>query len=328
MRRALLALLGSLLLLAAVAAAIIGDLPDPVAITFGGDGTANSFATRSSVWPLAVGIPAVAAGVLAAVTWTSGRRPPEGLRWLVGMPVGIVWAAGGVIVATMLPQRGLADATTATVAPGGIVLALVLGVAATVLVGRLVDLPDPPSTSAAAPADATRADLPWGTTALWRGTTPAGRGMLLVGGGILVVAAVVAGVLADWWVGAIVLVAVVPLAASTRFRVTLGSGGLQVAGPLAGWPRLAVPLDTVTGASATTIRPLEFGGWGLRMQPTTGTTAVVTRAGPALRLDRTDGTAVVVSLDEADQAVAVANALLDRRADVPGSGRTTGPGSR
>lgn len=209
------------------------------------------------------------------------------------MPVGIVWATGGVLVATMVPQRGLADASAATVTPGGIVFALALGVAVTVLVGRLVDLPDPPSTSAPAPADATRADLPSGTTALWRGTTPTGRGMLLVGGGAVVVAAVVA-------------------------------GGRQVAGPQAGWPRLAVPLDTVAGAATTTVRPLEFGGWGLRMQPTTGTTAVVTRTGPARRLDRTDGTAVVVSLNSADEAAAVVNALLDRRADAP-AGRASVP---
>lgn len=320
-RQAVLALLGSLVLLAVAIVVAVGDTPDVVAVNFGADGTANSFASRSSVLPLALGVSIVAAGLLAAVTWTGGRRPPAGLRWVTGLPVGIVWTVGGVVVATLLPQRGLDDATSATVGPWSVVLALVLGVAVTVLVGRMVDLPDPPATTDAAPDGAARVDLPSTTTVLWRGTTPTGTGMLTVGVVVLAVAAVVVAVVAEWWVGAIMAVAAVPLAASTRFRVTLGPGGLQVAGPLAGWPRLAIPLDTVTGADTTTIRPFEYGGWGLRMQPGTGTTAVVTRSGPALRLRRTDDTTIIVSLDEPGEVAAVANGLLDRRSTTPGGGR-------
>lgn len=314
MRRATLVLVGSLALLAAVLFALVPDLPDPVATHFGVNGAADGFSSPTTLWPTALGIPAVAALSVAAVTWTRNRRPPEGMRWATGMPVGVVWGVGGVIIASLLPQRGLADAATATVEPVMIVAALALGAAATVVTSRLVDLPDPPSTSGEAPSGARRAALPIGTTALWRGETPTGQAMLVVGLGVLVVAATVTGLLLRWWTGAIVLAAAVPLAASTRFRVTLGPGGMKVAGPLGGWPGLAVPLDTVTGASTSTIRPLEYGGWGIRMRPGGGTTAVVTRSGPALRLDRTDGSAVVVSLDEADEAAAIVNALLDRRA--------------
>lgn len=321
MRRANIALVGSVAVLTAVLVVLVPDLPDPVATHFGGDGTADGFSPLATLWPTVLGIPTVVAMIVAAVTWTRGRRPPEGLRWATGMPVGVVWGVGGVIVATLLSQRGLADATTATIEPVMIVAALALAAVVTVAVARLVDLQDAPSTSAEAPAGALRADLPAGTTALWRGQTPTGQAALLVALGLLVVVATVIGMLAGWWVGALVLAAVVPLAASSRFRVTLGPGGLKVAGPLGGWPGLSVPLDTVTGASTTTIRPLEFGGWGIRMQPGGATTAVVTRAGPALRLDRTDGSAVVVSLDEADEAAAVVNSLLDQR----GASTATGP---
>lgn len=221
MRRATIILAGSLAVLAGLLFLIVPHLPDPVATQFGGDGVADGFSSPRTMWPTALGIPAVAALSVAAVTWTRGRRPPEGMRWVTGMPVGVVWGAGGVIIATLLT-------------------------------------------------------------------------------------------------------ALVPLVASTRFGVTLGPGGMTVAGPLGGWPGLAVPLDTVTGATTTTIRPFQYGGWGIRMQPGGATTAVVTRSGPALRLDRTDGSAVVVSLEAPEEAAAVVNALLDQRSTPASTGRTGG----
>ncbi len=54
----------------------------------------------------------------------------------------------------------------------------------------------------------------------------------------------------------------------------------------------------------------EYGGWGIRLGKDT---AVITRSGPALVVNRSDGAALRVSLDDPDEPVSVMNSLMDRR---------------
>ncbi|MBY5164367.1 DUF1648 domain-containing protein [Salsipaludibacter albus] len=326
MRRIMIATVLSVAALALALAVVVGDLPDPVATHFGPDGSADGFSDRSTLWVTTLGIPAVVAGLLTVLTSALPASLPRGVRWVRGIPVGIVWTVGGIMLATLWPQRGLSDASDVRVAGSAIVLGLSLGIAATLAASRLAPVVDPPETTGRAPAGLPRADLADDATALWQGTTPPGRfaTWLTVG---LVGAGLVAGILTAWWLG-LVLVAVglLPLAGA-RFRVTIGPASVQVSGWLGGWPRLAVPLATVTAARASTMRAFEYGGPGLRLAVGQPITAVVTGTGPALDLVRTDDSMVRISLVEADRAAAVVNSLLDRRGhSARPDGATDGPG--
>ncbi len=325
MRRVLFATAASLAALAVVLAVVVTDLPDPIAIHFGPDGTPDGDGPRMFAWVLGLGLPALVASVVTATTW-SRRRPPAGLRWTAGLPLGMVWGVGGIMLATLWPQRGLADAATTALSPVAILVAVVLGVVATIAGARVAGQADPPTSVRPAPSGSVRADLPDGATALWRGETPTGP--TVAGLGVaLVVAGVVGGVLLAWWFTAILLAGALLVLASMRFAVTIGPGGVRIAGLVAGWPRVDVPLDGIAAADTTSIRPVEYGGWGIRMLPGRAITAVVTRSGPALRLVRTDDSTILVGLDDADEAAAVVNALLDRRAPTPATDPRTGSGS-
>lgn len=319
MRPVHVATVASLLVLAIVTALVVPQLPDPVATHFGVDGMADDFGPRAAAWPLVVGVTTIVAGILTAITWTT-RTPPAGMGWLLGLPVGVVWGVGGVMLATLVPQMGRADAVGARVSPWVIVLALAVGVLVTAGASRLANLDMPPATTAPAPQAAVRADLPDDRTALWHGHSPTGRGPVLLAGGIAI-AGVVAGIYGGWWLTTLLVAVAGVVVASTTFATTIGPRGIHVVGSVLGWPRVTVPLDTVTSAQATRIRPRQFGGWGVRMQPGLATTAVVTTAGPALELHRTDDSRLLVSLDDAAEAAAVVTTLLDRRAQRP-----TGPG--
>lgn len=320
MRRIAIATAGSLLALLALA--LVLDLPDPVAVRFSPDGTPDGFATRTAALILLVAIPGIVAMLMLALTWTS-RLPPEGMRWPLGLPVGMVWGVGGVVLATLVPQAGLADARDAQVDPSWIMVALAVGVVTTFLGSRLTDLDDPTPTTEAPPQSDRRANLSEGSTVLWTGQAPDAPVPFVLALALLL-AGLLIGPLVAWWLGLLLAAGAALLATATRFRVTIGPMEVRVHGPLAGWPRLVVPVDTITRARTSKIRPLDFGGWGLRTVPGTGATAVVTRSGPALELRRTDDTKVMVSLIEAEEAAAVLSTLLDRRASPPDPSTTCG----
>lgn len=86
-----------------------------------------------------------------------------------------------------------------------------------------------------------------------------------------------------------------------RVQVALGPGGLL---------RRSLPLDELSRADVAHVRPLAYGGWGYRLLP--GVSAIVIRRGGGLRLIRTRGRDLVITLPRAAQAAAVVNEVLTR----------------
>lgn len=160
MRRLVIATLSSLALLAIGLALVVGDLPDPVATHFAPTGMADGFSSHEALWAITLGIPAVLAMLLGTVTATTARHAPVGLGWINGLPVAIVWFVGTLMIATVVPQRGLADAAGFTLPTLAVPLSVVVGVAVTALAGRLVPPPDTPTTTAPAVGDVPRHHLP------------------------------------------------------------------------------------------------------------------------------------------------------------------------
>lgn len=302
------------LLVVATAAAVVAmrpHLPDPVAVHFGPDGRADGFRSTGDLVLMAVGIQAVTAAVMSAIVASAGRHPIGG-RALLGLPAAVVGFVGGVAVGSVLGQRGLETATTATLAgwvlPAAFVVAGTAGAVAA-LVG-----PRPAVVAPAvggAPAHAPRTDL-GGGAGVWRGTTRSSPALAMLAALVLVpgLAATWAGGGATGLVLPLLLLPLLAVAASARFSVVIGPTGVRVRGVM-GWPRTHVPLDVVSGASVEDVRPMAYGGWGWRLRQ--GRTAVITSAGPGLVVTRSDGMALVVTLDDAEEAAGVVNGLVDRR---------------
>ncbi len=105
-----------------------------------------------------------------------------------------------------------------------------------------------------------------------------------------------------------ILVAVAAVVVIFAFvRVDADPDRVRIAlGPL-GWPRKTIPLGEITSAGAIDLVPLAYGGWGWRMRP--GRRAYVIRGGPAIRMERANGVAVVVTVDEAQTGASVIDSL-------------------
>jgi hypothetical protein len=108
----------------------------------------------------------------------------------------------------------------------------------------------------------------------------------------------------------IVLLGGVALAAIifSSVRVTVDTDGICIESGPFGYPSRCIPVGEVTDVSAVRIEPMAYGGWGYRMRP--GVRAYIVRGGPAVRIGRTSGPDLLVTVDDAATGAATIAALL------------------
>jgi hypothetical protein len=129
---------------------------------------------------------------------------------------------------------------------------------------------------------------------------------------VIVVAAVIAGCAAaraTWPIAAAVVVVAV-VAGLMRFQVTVDATGVRVRN--LGLLSLDVDLAEIAGAEVITVRPFgDFGGWGLRRREH-GQYGIVTRTGPAVRVDTASGLTLTITTDRAEAMAASLNTWADQ----------------
>ncbi|WP_182113505.1 MULTISPECIES: DUF1648 domain-containing protein [unclassified Actinotalea] len=290
-----------------------GELPDPVASHWGADGVDG----YSALPPLVLGIAATTAVfclVMAGVGAFAGQAAMT-RRFACGMAV---WFAGFMqvtLLASLVGQRGLADASAAPSGGGQVALGAVVVSAAALAVACLVPGDTPRPARSVPPADAPRLALGDSESAVWvRRAGPRHPAAMCLA--VVAPALIVGAMTGTWWLsGAIAVVVGAVVAAMLQWTVTVDRDGLAARSVVRA-PVLRVPLDEIERADVVPARPFaEFGGWGLRTGRD-GTTGVVVRGGDALRVHRTGGRRVVVTVDDAATAAALLNTLASRR-EVP-----------
>jgi len=105
------------------------------------------------------------------------------------------------------------------------------------------------------------------------------------------------------------LVAVLCLAFA-RLRVSVDRRGLRVVSGLLRVPLRQLSLDQIVSARAENLQPMEWGGWGYRVLP--GRSAIVMAAGPAIVVERTNGTLFAVTVPDPEVPAALLTALAAR----------------
>ena len=110
-----------------------------------------------------------------------------------------------------------------------------------------------------------------------------------------------------WALAVVPLVLAAALLGTTSWTVRVDPAGLTVRG-LLGWPVYRVPAAQVAAVGTTDVVPLgEFGGYGIRFG-LGRRLGVITRGGEALEVQRRDGRAVVVTVDDAATAAGLLTA--------------------
>ncbi|GAA4487015.1 hypothetical protein GCM10023094_44700 [Rhodococcus olei] len=297
----------------ALLAAWSADLPERLAVHFGPGGDADRFATLAAVcWSVLLG-PAIAAVLVTVVVPVTGRDPRAART-------GAAVAAGtGVFVAVLpalvaIPQHGVSDAASVAVPVGWIAVGAVAALLSAVLAYRAVPAPGPTPAVAPPPEGAPRLPLADGERVAWSGSAAMPR---LLGAIVVAVPLTVVLGLAVAGVGSAALLLVITAisAALMAFvlapvRVLVDHRGLTARSVVAIRP-IRIPIEEVAEAREVSVALLNgFGGYGYRVGP--AGVGLIVRPGPALQVARGDGSRFTVTVDGADRAAAVLNALAAR----------------
>ncbi len=268
-------------------------LPDPVASHWGLSGAPDGSMPR-------FGALLLTPAICAAVSLGASRAHPR-LGWSV--TAFAVTLAVLVQVQLVVSNYDVADWTDArSMGPEMFVALLALPCLAALVARRLV---------AGEPVEADRSSLGLGATerAVWSGT--AGNQLLLgvaLFGALVLVAGLGTGGARSMLAG----VALLSAGLFARVRVRIARDGVHTDLGPGGLLRRHYPLERIAGARAERFTAPAWGYRGSRRMFGTGVIAV--RRGDALRLDLTDGTALVVTVDDAATGAGLLNDLLARYA--------------
>ncbi|MEV0717181.1 hypothetical protein [Asanoa sp. NPDC050611] len=113
------------------------------------------------------------------------------------------------------------------------------------------------------------------------------------------------------WSWAVLVVPAAALLVLAEVRVSVDRRGLRLTAGLLRLPFKRIPLDRIARAYVQDIDPLRWGGWGYRfMLP--GRSAFVTRSGPGLVVELTNGHQFAVTVRDPRTPAALLNALRQR----------------
>ena len=317
MDRRLAAAIGGCLLVPTVGlisfwAAVRDRLPEHLVRQWGVDGVPTATLPAGPLLAVALLVPVLLSVALGTIA-VNHRQPRLLRRILGGMAAGLPVLLTVTLADALRRHLDLADATAVPPPGPDLAVAVLAAVAVGTAVGALArEDPAGPEVDQPPPAHAPR-PVDVDTTNSWHGrnhTIPTGLRWLVAG---VIVGLTALAAVTTWWLLFVPGFLAPAMLATVRFEVHVDRRGLLVT-ILGGRRMLEVPLEQVVGADVERIdEPFwRFGGWGLRVD-TTGRLGVVTRGGTALRVHRSDGREVLITVDDAWDAAATLNALVDQR---------------
>ncbi|GIF51368.1 uncharacterized protein DUF1648 [Asanoa ferruginea] len=283
------------------------DLPATVATHWGTSGRPNGFTGTNTTWTVTLAA-TLLAGAVAIAAAATAKRFGLGSRLLLGAAGGVGGAAAGLWLVIAAATAGAGSAADARLGWGLVwfFLGLAYGIPVYALAG--------PQPATREPFESVTPDaMPLGPTqqAAW---TTVLRSPLLIGAAaaaLLVGALATATIAPRPWTWAILVIPAAVLLTLAEVRVSADRRGLRLTAGLLRLPFKRIPLHRIARASVEHIDPLRWGGWGYRIV-VPDRSAFVTRSGPGLVLDLTNGHRFAVTVADPEVPAALLNALRDR----------------
>lgn len=319
------------LIVGAVAVAVqlawLPELPDPIAIHWGGDGV-DGFAPAWFSTVLSAGLSLGMTALFAVILGTArGSAGAPTLKLLVVTSLATSVLLGVLMTASVGIQRGLDDASEAPAIDGWLGIAF----AGALLAGAVSWFALP---RAKAPlADAAHVEplrLVAGERSAWIAGTRLSTGAIVVvltGVGVALAATVFAVIATEgrtWPLLAIPVFVLALCALGVSWRARVDARGLTVSSRPFGWPRVRIAASEIAEVQTSHVEPLaEFGGWGWRWAPGRSF-GVVTRSGEAIEVRRRDGRRFTVTVDDAATGAALLAAYAASATEIRERGPQTG----
>lgn len=115
------------------------------------------------------------------------------------------------------------------------------------------------------------------------------------------------------WIPLFIVMIILPIVGVifSKLHVIVQSNGVIVGFGPAAWPKLTIHWENIVSVEVINVRPTEWGGWGYRWVPWKKATAAVMRAGEGLHFKFANGKQFVVTVDDAENALAAIRRALD-----------------
>ena len=276
--------------------------PDPLPTHWDFAGAVNGTSGAGPFFGWTLGISAMLA-IVATLTLIRHRIHQTG-RLLIAVLIGSSWSVAGIYLTSTLLARGHTSAEAVPLPWFAAPLMLLVPLAVGVLIWKIL----PAERMSTVQGPRTELGLHPKERVVWIAHAQS-RGMRIAAV-VLAVGAVVLMLLTSVVFAVLALVVALALAWVSELTVRVDQAGLRTLwGPFA-WPRQLVRLPDIAAVHAQNIEPMQWGGWGLRVNGR-GTAAIV-RSGPGLVVQKSNGNTFVVTVDDAAQGADVLNALLVR----------------
>lgn len=281
------------------------QFPTRLATHFGFSGRPDGFSAPGAfVLGFGVVVLVVAGLAILALALTRGRSQA---RLSVALPGWIAWLLAASAIDVMGVARGVSDPST--IRSGWLHTLSCLVIASLVALLLYALVPAGRSSLHQMPAVVPSYQLDAGQRATFIGRA---RSRTLLTLGVVVALLGALGILRFGMPSLVVVGVGLILGWTSELFVRVDDRGVTAHfGPF-GWPRSHTPLSRIETAVAEEIEPLKRGGWGYRIGPRG--TALVVRRGPGIVLARAGASDLAITVDGADQAAELINALLARNA--------------
>jgi hypothetical protein len=115
-----------------------------------------------------------------------------------------------------------------------------------------------------------------------------------------------------FYFGSVMLFAYAAVITFSKLNVEVRDSGFFIRYGYWIYPVQKIDWNNVASVRLLQVEPTEWGGWGFRWVPWKRATAAVMRRGPGLRFDFANGKVFVITIDDADKALAAIRSVLDR----------------
>lgn len=112
--------------------------------------------------------------------------------------------------------------------------------------------------------------------------------------------------------GLVLVIAFFAVLTFTRLTVEVREDGFFIRYGYWIYPTQKIDWQNVASVRTLHVEPTLWGGWGYRWVPWKKATAAVMRRGPGLRFDFANGKIFVITIDDAETALAAIRSVLDR----------------
>ncbi len=112
--------------------------------------------------------------------------------------------------------------------------------------------------------------------------------------------------------GLVLVIAFLAVMTFTKLTVEVREDGFFIRYGYWIYPTQKIDWQIVASVRTLHVEPTLWGGWGYRWVPWKKATAAVMRRGPGLRFDFANGKIFVITIDDAETALAAIRSVLDR----------------